>query len=378
MQPTEARAEDGASQPHGGTGSPVEYPVRNRNRWVRSLAMFCIFAVIGAAGLYRPPQAAEYPATLRAMFDRLEAHRESVDLIFIGSSYTAYHIRPEAFLEGVGGQVPDVDPEIVALPGMGNFEADAVLDLILEMKLPKLKWVAIEYGAWTTEIEAAKFDSMRGIWWQSPARTSRLIRAIVAQARDKRHLRRAIVPSIAALSRLALNYSRVGKSSAEPPPAEADNRKEQFARLAAQQDSPLFRKQILKAIAKQGERSRRVPLWKPDDKGPVEVFSARAFREQIEKVRAAHAEALYIVPPSLIKKSVKPPAPVFDFDQPFLYPDFFHPEERLDKSHLNDEASERYSRKLGEAFATWVNAGQTPREPSPEKNGTDAGTGSLL
>jgi hypothetical protein len=247
----------------------------------------------------------------------------------------------------------ELHPFILALPGTEMFETDALLDEVLALELPHLRWIALEYGKWDPEVIERNFDSNRLTWWQSPLRTGLLMRIAWAEASDDGDRDDALPLIARAALKLAMNYSRIAQRSKED---RVENQSMREARREAYSAAKLnrdFEADYRKKLQKHRERRQVNEGWSVDEEENerYDAVTAHAFAGQIARIQAAGAEPLYIVPPSLIRKGVRPETTVLDFDDPEAYPEFFKPGNRIDAGHLAESQLEAYGKLVCERLS---------------------------
>lgn len=332
---------------------PEGSPSRRRplRRVAQALAFAMVFVAVAAVGLVRPPSPEDWPLEVAGLFEALESERERVNAVFIGSSYTGYHLDRDVLVRAAADQGLELHPVILALPALEAFEADAVVDRVLEMELPRLRWIVIEYSEWEPDVIEEEFRGSRLVWWQSPRRTGRLMKAAWAEARDDEDADDAIPLIARAAAKLAVNYSRVGNVS------ESDREKNQTmtearrAAYARQQLSRRFVPEYLEDLEDHRDDLMKNGGWKDAEASRLRRLEARMLEDQIGRIRNGGAEPVYFLPPSLIDRGVRPEAPILNFDDPEAYPEFFKPGNRLDAGHMSESQIEPFSRRVAEVFA---------------------------
>jgi len=317
-----------------------------------------VFLVVALVGLYRPSSEDSWPLEVASLFERLEAQREQVNVVFIGSSYSGYHILSDVLVEAAAEHGVELRPVQLDLPGLEAFEADAILDQVLAMNLPRLRWIVMEYSSWDPDVIEESFRGSRLTWWQTPERTRSLMAAAWAEASDDDDRDDALPHIARAALQLAKNHSRIGNVS------EADRERNQTmieARRAAYvqgRNALNFVPEYMDDLLEHRERRRENDGWKSVGDSRLRAFEARKFQDQVRRIREAGIEPVYLVPPSLIRKGVRPDATVLDFDDPEAYPDFYEPDNRIDAGHMAESQFEPFSRLVGKTFAERVAAAE--------------------
>jgi hypothetical protein len=126
-------------------------------RIVRSLAAFVLGLSLSCAALRAI--ARRNPSETGGMLEHLAARGSEYDLLVIGPSFVRIHFLPPLFDRRMHENGVDLVSFGFGMSGLTGAEMDYYIERILEMPLPKLKWVLID----VTLSQEPRLD--RGNWW---------------------------------------------------------------------------------------------------------------------------------------------------------------------------------------------------------------------
>jgi hypothetical protein len=330
---------------------------------------------LGVSGLLRRIAPWPHEYGMRAKFEYLRDHREDFDTLFVGSSSTFYGVMPRRFDELTAAAGVPTRSFNLGVGGMTALEGDHFLTEVLALDLPDLRWVFVESEF---EWEARIWDwrnawSPRSVNWHCPEHSLLALRCLhganpeAPDADAWRSLREGWThvglavrkatgltqgPRIAS-ALFGLDRERVQPSRAE---LEAEHGFVDLDQLKTP-EAIQARKDFLRESDAFVERVRHLE----EQNGaaiPVDVnFSRRGIELQVERVRAHGADPLYYIGPRdfprahsyrLAEAGVIPA--LFGFNQPSRYPELYEVDNRLDRSHLDRDGAEHYTRYLARAF----------------------------
>ncbi len=310
---------------------------------------------------------------MRAKLEYFAEHKDEFDVLFLGSSRVLCGLAPAEFdaaLEELGHEVRSFN---LAVGGMEAFEADHVLQLVLDLEPARLRWVVIEAAGWnpleSEQLSAA--PNLRKIAWHTPSETRNTVEAIlVAEAPMSNKLVELgrhvglfglwltnaghglpIVDHMRGLSRLQPRQNPL--FGGDIPglggwhPMERDNyRRESWDRR-------------LSNLASADARSR---------KSDLRHFPVRALRRQVELVRSRELGLVYMSlcieespdAHALHEGGILPA--LLSYTSPREHPDLYRYELRADVNHMNSEGAKALSRLMAQDFARLVEgrAGEGP------------------
>ncbi|MBJ01490.1 MAG: hypothetical protein CMK00_01320 [Planctomycetes bacterium] len=329
----------------------------------------------GLRSLVPPP--AEYG--LAAKLAYLEERGAEVDTLFLGSSRVAYGIDAPAFDRHMAELGKPTHSFNLGVGGMTTLEANQVLTRLLDLRLPALRTVIIEFEAWDARIYDQKNSlSNRSIGWHTPTDTRQALQALgntpLPTRRDEpRRWRRN--ESITHLRALALNLFSVGAgprtlsslSRADSPwrsdpwlsAADLEERAG-FQDLSASDDE--FRRRGHEAfLARPGKFTRRVERIPAGNQATVPLanhFNLPALAAQIARLRAAGLRPVYFTPPGKLAQPLGRclatagllPA-YLSFNEPLRYPELYAIENRNDADHLNGHGAALLAGHLAREFS---------------------------
>lgn len=345
-------------------------------RAVRNVVLCLLTAVLCGAAVYhvRTEPRAEVLRSKRLFYGE---HRESYDVVFVGSSLTFRSIDPAVFDETMAALGHPVRSYNLAVMGMGSHEADHLLRSLLEDPPARLAHAFIELGPWLTPVSDGDAMTDRLIEWHSFASFRLLLESL--------RLSPAPWPSrLLDLGQHALHtflkYASVGRGVRIVERAlgcedRAIPEEEAYVADAAGYE-PLH--VDTREVAHRRRRERfldNIPRFRADvqrtrdgNAQPADLtrYNRLALESQVAAVRAAGVEPVYVIPPhpepspelhALAELGVVPV--LFAFNDPDRYPGLFQPERYFDERHLEAESARAFTRRLAQLFATHLE-GRSP------------------
>lgn len=332
-------------------------------------ATFLAALVLASLVIDRVLPARELPPEVRAKVAYLAAHRNEYDTLFLGSSRVECHIIPSLFDRDLAGRGMVNKSFNVGIRGMFPPQDDYVLDQILSLKLPRLRWVFIEAQMLQTTVPANSPRTYEQIYWHDWPRFVLLCKRLVT-TRPARHRMKRLHEALERwpdfwdhVCMFVQNTTNLGRGSVllarglarEPiPPLQWDSLAD--AGWISAGSKTYLRKKEFAELEKDLEECRRIPPVKRSI-DPISQEALGVMIAKIEKVGAtpvvlipSHARESYFYPdPALAKHHI-----IFDFCDPHRYPEFYQTEYRLDAAHLNPAGAEIFTNLLAEEFADAV------------------------
>jgi len=291
----------------------------------------------------------------------LKECKPAISLVMVGSSVVREHFIPALFDAEMRKRGHRVRSLNLGIEGMNDYEKEIVLDGILAMDLPKLRWILLDV---TTGPNPNFYQhdnhSDRTIRWHS-IRQLRRLHAFYAAAGQG--LGNTLSNLAKHLEYVALHYANVGRGvyaireahrEIEGPPRLPHRGYARIDLLPVQPSGAIkHRGRGRAAWEKRLARARKKLIEEP-----VEPTPAPYLEEWSERARALGKEAIFVRTPALSIDRVplegvrdRDPLPFFDFADPERYPELYELISRYDPRHLSHLGAERFTRRLAEAFA---------------------------
>lgn len=335
---------------------------------IRNIAIFLAalagtFAII--AHLAPFPDVPEVREKLRY----LHRHRDEIDIIFVGSSRIRRQISPALFDKRLQAKGHSMRSYNLGIDAMTFPELPYLLDRVLALKMPRLRYVFIDLNPLRRKIsEGYDENSLRAVYWHDIKHTAMVLRAIVHDPTPPSR-GEAMRLAGAHLRMMCRNYSNLGRA------ATFLNRRLSYRRATAPQareDDGFFpvaaalEGQALAAYNKELQVLKKVSRHPaPRDAVLEEALSACA-----HKIEKAGAMAIFVVAPTIGKtRPAWPPSSpfagsrggplTFSFDDPIAEYELYEPRHRYDAQHLNEAGSLLFTERLADRFAEAL---REPRE----------------
>lgn len=295
--------------------------------------------------------------------DHLAQRGKSYDVVFIGSSRVRRQISPRVFDATLKEKGWDGRSFNFGMDGLGHPEMPYLIDQLLDLHLPRLRYVFLELTRFGREFgPLMQADSVRVLHWHTLPYTTMICRAIWDDPESR--------PASLRLANIAEHWQiylrrqfhsgrghdflaqfYFGTSPARPNlgPEQSGFFPERATFPPAQLEN--YRRQVAEQSAKRGH-------------APVQdrVFE-EATEEMLDKLRRRGITPIIITVPRIypsppwIPTSVTAPGDdraargfVLRFDDPAQHPELFDPRHHYDAQHLNAEGAELFSRQLAEKF----------------------------
>ncbi len=332
--------------------------------------LFCVFLSIAAFVITNVCVDAMYwkslPGTLRPGFEYFEAHKDEIDVVFIGSSFAKRHIDPRVFdqeLARAGYRVRSVN---LAALGMSVFGSDLMAQRILQLQPKRLRWIVVDIGFFGVKFMPKSRCTGEVLWWHTAKLTAAVIRAAFARELPRDANRKAVGDHFAhflrrfthlgmgpfyvnetrnMLAREPLGSAKLSKALREFESHRGfmPNRRTQLPAFVKTRD----------AFEKKVDRFREAGHWPP--KFVDRDLHLPFLVDQAERMRAEGVEPVYVVPPLVraYPETLDPANPVhfLRYNDPVEYPQFYAFEARRDFGHLFRGPAREYTRLLARDFA---------------------------
>jgi hypothetical protein len=299
-----------------------------------------------------------YVAGLSEKLVWLQTHPGEIDTVFIGSSRVYHSFDPMLF----DGETRRLGLETrsfnLGIDGMRPPESLYVLRQLLALRLP-LRRVIFELVDIHPKINAANIGSARTVHWHDWRHTLLALRQLAASSdawSDKAGQAGVHLGCfLARLSNLGRGPEWLGKALLAS---------EKKRRLPQPWDGHLGFEPLANVELTGKRRAdyesavvylREHPM---DAKAPSPLL-ASALRELVASVRAAGAEPLFVISPTVLRNEnfadlavMKIDAPVLAFTDPRRHPAVFDLANHCDEQHLNASGAAEYTRALAEELAS--------------------------
>ena len=308
---------------------------------------------------------------LRAKLTHFKEHRDEVDLVYLGSSRVFRSFVPEvidAELEARGHEIRSLN---LGIPGMGDFEVDWMLREVLNADPERLRFVVLEPGLFDPRIfSTANHHSPRSLGWHATRGTRAVLEATALADLEEAERRRLSRDHIEAWLRHSLNLGQGRRilSLLLRGDADADEhglhpqvlaRGHGYLALEEHETEEVLSRRAHflgdpEGHALRAARIEPARLQRPSlDRYPLGVLL-----DQIEAIRSAGAEPIFVLPPSSSGRSIvlsladAGHLPVLlDFNSPAKHPELFRSDARFDRNHLTAAAAVEFSRLFAARLA---------------------------
>ena len=339
---------------------------------MRTAALILVFLLglgLGAAGLRR--LASRNESASNGLLEHLAAHGADYDLLVIGPSFVREHFVPPLFERRLRERGHVVSAFGFGITSLRGGEFDYYLRRVLDLPMPRLKWVICDVSIdQTRPLEKRNWYKRRQIQWHAPAQFMFMGRLIMAGGGDleerlvyvSRHARHAL-----------LNLGNVGEGvealrsgwwtgeerpipqrGAFVPSVWSQDRLEASRRKYMARGERVHRihvKRLLKLRAREARKPR-----------PNDIM--RGWRDAI---RTRGAEPLFLLSPIMTDGRMRLEVPgdeplrVLDFNDPRRYPELYETEVRYNLHHFNSVGAERFTLAFADAFADMLDGQATEK-----------------
>jgi hypothetical protein len=337
--------------------------------------VLAVVTFVGVAAGLRSLVPLPEDSNLRGRFEELAREHDRIDILFLGPSTTRCSFDPVVVDEELGRLGHPVRSFNLGLRGASLLEIDYLLERALALDLSSLDWVVIElqYTPPSHLVRPGNRFTERAVYWHDLDRVQGVFRSL-------RHAPSAIAdgPAVALLHvRHALwRAFSLGRAEAMFSARFGDA----SDGTAAQRAATTRGYAPEDCIAPEQQRAARQRfLARPEEYrrklGRVDRLNARAttfdhfdvdrLERQVERIRAAGAEPLYVVTPTILhtpavralREAGVLPALLL-FNSPARYPELYAIESRQDAVHLAASATDRFGRIFARAFDRWLETGR--------------------
>ncbi len=319
---------------------PILRALRNLAAFAVSLAAVCV-AINSRLPSLRVPGGSE-------KLDYLREHRREIDTIFIGSS-RVYHAFDPAQFDRATGTTRSFN---LGIDGMRPPESFYLLREVMQLGLP-LRRVFIELGAINPKVNAANVGSARYVHWHDLRHTALVLRHIASSGETTGvKAGQVLVHAGCFLARMS-NFGRgpewLGVKLRGPPKA--------WRMEMPWRDHAGFEPATSPVLAgtrrTNYEAAVRYLETNPLQRTAVPPLLGSALRELVAEVRAAGAEPLFVITPTVLARenladlaAAGIDAPLIAFTDPRRHPAVFRADHHCDEEHLNAAGAAEFTRAL--------------------------------
>jgi hypothetical protein len=355
--------------------SPVSTPPSGRRRVL--LTVLCLASFLGVADLQR--RLVPWPDTtgLREKVDHFEAHKDTYDVVFCGSSLVLRSFRPLVIDELLAGAGRPLTSFNLGVQGLRGFELDHLVRRVLDMRPERLRYVVLEVPDYNRSLREKQTGTWRYQFWHTALQTLHALMAVPLTADEGLTL---VDRAKMAFTHMVLLASRATAYGSGPRVA---------GPLLGRESFPIFGDEVLdglrgyqsleRAAAAAGKTSvvakRRLKFLDEIDAFQALVsnireekirtfasdsYSVHALRSLVQAIEGAGAEAIFVVPPMSYGlrelnalEQERQLEYVLRLDHPDEHPAFYRVAAHFDSSHLNEQAAWQASGMFARAFLEW-------------------------
>jgi hypothetical protein len=315
---------------------------------------------------------------VRGKWDWWSEHKADYDVVFVGSSATAYGFLPPAFDAALRERGHELHSFNLGVGGMTGFEADHMVRQVLENAPPNLRYIFIEVSDWSPQVYGGKnVYSPRMLYWHTPEMTRDALQAClqVPKPAGPKDWRRRSAQYHAELFLRNMTGEGQGEYMARDwLGLDVDDilpTREQLAELHGFTDLDVINTEEWDAHRARFESSlesytQRVVALTAGNAAPIALeghYSIPWFEQQIARAVEAGVEPIFYYAPRLA------PAPLpyrlheagvlpvfFGYNQPERFPELYRLESHFDENHLSRRGAELFSALIAGDFAEHLDA----------------------
>jgi hypothetical protein len=296
----------------------------------------------------------------------LEGGNPPFDVLMIGASYVEMQFIPSVFDAQLRKRGFEVRSLNLGVQGMTPYEQDCVLDAVLELELPDLRWLLIDISMGDSPI-IRNHDTLsdRTIRWHDLRQVEKLFDYYLAKPVKNQ---RSFEDSLTHLKYVALHYGRVGQGvSALRHFVSPGTGRPEVVEAGYQRIPTRIGDRVIKPRGndRPGWKRRLEEAKRRMREERVEPASIARVDEWYERVGAHGKEAIFVRAPIMRVNRIPlqglrevDPVPFYDFAQPEIFPELYRVDSRHDSQHLTHLGATRYTKRLAEAFAAHLSGKQ--------------------
>lgn len=289
--------------------------------------------------------------------DYLRAHRGEIDTVFIGSSRVYRAFDPAQFdseLNARGGSARSFN---FGADGVRPPESFYVLREVLKLGLP-LRRVFIELGHFNPKVNAANVGSARYLHWHDVRHTVLVLRHIAGSGEKFAVKSEQLAVHLSSFLARMTNFGRGPELLA----AKLRGPQKTWSIPIPWKDHAGFEAQMVPRMEGQRRATYEAAVKYVGEHGlartPVPPLLAGELRALVAEVRAAGAEPVFVITPTVLARenlvdleAAGIDAPLIAFTDPRRHPGVFLAENHCDEEHLNATGAAEFTRALAEELA---------------------------
>ncbi|HIG12610.1 MAG TPA: hypothetical protein EYG30_07435 [Planctomycetes bacterium] len=313
---------------------------------------------------------------VRAKWAWWDEHRQDFEVLFVGSSATAYGLVPGVFDQSLAARGHPLRSFNFGIGGMTGFEADHMVRQVLADPPPSLRYLFIEVSDWSPRVYPGKFVySPRMVYWHTPEMTLDALRACLTvaeptQGKDWRPRSAAYHGELFLRKQTGEGQGEftvralLGRDSEEVLPGAEDlERLHGYTDLdvIGTEEWAMHRERFLASFDAYTNRAKALP---GGNAAPIPVsghYQVRWFEQQIAAARAAGVQPIFYYAPRLASAPLAyrlheaGVLPVFfGYNQPDRYPQLYRFQSRFDENHLSRRGADLFSGLIANDFADYL------------------------
>lgn len=322
-------------------------------RALRNSVFFLAACAAGCALLGRLAPFPEVPGIF-PKWRHFSQHRDSIDVLFLGSSRFYHQIIPAQFDAAVGS----VRSFNFGYDGMWPPESFYLLRQLLALQPARLKWVVIDLMDINTQLDERNNSTLRMAYWHDLAHTRIAFQDILASKFKPDQKFDLLLQHARLCFGQMLNLGR-GADLLTGRLEEKKPRKKPYSweGSAGFEAGPELG---MEGKAREGFVTTVERLKKGIAPMPVSAVFRDALRDLIADVRRAGAEPIFVIAPTINGREnfteIPSDATVFAFNDPAKYPELFNPDKHYDAWHLNEKGAVDFTALLAEKFRARIKA----------------------
>lgn len=305
-----------------------------------------------------------------AKLEYLAGHAADYDTIFVGSSYVFREFSPAVFDRETAAAGLQTHSFNLGVPGMDPPETYYVIDRLLAMQPPNLRYVVVELDYFRATVRPRNVHTRRFDYWHDSVRTAESVRgSLEFRAGWRKGVKDSGTHSAAFLRRFfnlgrgrAIAERLIGVASAGDAAAlgpDGDG-------FLALDDDPGqltgLRRDFFEAFEEDRYDEKLAQLKRgdvaDDERGTgVGRIDLDALQRTIERIERVGARPILIIPPCLATRADLVRmlvhgvhTDVLAFNDPDAFPELYEPRYRFDVGHLNREGAELFSAMVARRF----------------------------
>lgn len=306
--------------------------------------------------------AAQSPTSSGGAIEHLKKYGDSYDVIIMGSSFVRINFVPPAFDKRMKKHGYAIHSFNFALSGLMGSELDYYIEQILDLDLPRLKWIFLDVTLnQYPRLKEGNYYKLRVIRWHTWTRYLQVQQAIMQKETS---LSERLEEVWVHAQHLLLNLGNVGEGMYALRNGTFWGERPEIKKRFHFHVGPFIRKRqrkraLIYRMTRRGrhEGSKRELARKRRDHQlkPRDLRLAFRWRDMIE---SRGYRALFVVGPALEDASIRSDRPhakplnVIDLSDPDAFPSLYRIEGRYDRGHMTYDGAVRYTRVLADEFVT--------------------------